>query len=150
MSTDFNHLSAERLQAFLDGDLPAGDVARVEEHLAACVRCSEELASWSVLFEDLDGLPSLAPPAGFAERVIAGIQPAAPTVTVPHHVPDELLQEYLDGVQAIPGLREAVRLLGPVESPAFIATASEFIFEGLHLHEKLNRDRDGGRWSYRA
>ena len=59
-------------------------------------------------------------------------------------------EEYLDGVQAIAGLREAVRRLGPIESPGFIAAASEFVFEGLHLHQKLNRDREGGRWSYRA
>lgn len=66
-------------------------------------------------------------------------------------VSDEMRsEEYLDGVQAIPGLREAVRRLGPIESPGFIAAASEFVFEGLHLHQKLNRDRDGGRWNYRA
>ncbi len=54
-------------------------------------------------------------------------------------------EEYLDGVRQIPGLREAIHNLGPIESPGFIAAASEFVFEGLHLHEKLNRNRDGGR-----
>jgi magnesium chelatase subunit I len=58
--------------------------------------------------------------------------------------------EYLDDVQAIPGLRDAVRALGPVESPGFIAAAAELVLEGMHLHQKLNRDRDGGRYSYRA
>ena len=58
--------------------------------------------------------------------------------------------EYLEGVQKIPGLREAVRRLGPFESPGFIAAATEFVLEGLHLHQKLNKDRDGGRWAYRA
>ena len=59
-------------------------------------------------------------------------------------------EEYLDGVRAIPGLREALRVLGGVESPGFIAAASEFILEGLHLHQKLNKDRDGGRYTYRS
>jgi len=58
--------------------------------------------------------------------------------------------EYLEGVGAIAGLREAVHALGEIESPGFIAAASEFVFEGLHLQRKLNRDRSGGRWSYRA
>ena len=59
-------------------------------------------------------------------------------------------EEYLDGVTAIPGLREGIRILGGVESPGFIAAATEFILEGLHLHQKLNKDREGGRYTYRA
>ena len=51
---------------------------------------------------------------------------------------------------AIPGLRDGIRRLGGVESPGFIAAATEFILEGLHLHQKLNKDRDGGRYTYRA
>ena len=58
--------------------------------------------------------------------------------------------EYLDALRAIPGLQDAIRSLGGVESPGFIAAATEFILEGLHLHQKLNKDRDGGRYSYRA
>jgi magnesium chelatase subunit I len=53
-------------------------------------------------------------------------------------------------VQKIPGLREAVARLGPFESPGLMAAAIEFVLEGLHLHQKLNKDRDGGRWAYRA
>jgi magnesium chelatase subunit I len=59
-------------------------------------------------------------------------------------------EDYLEGVQAIPGLREAVRCLGPFESPGFIAAATELVLEGLHLHQKLNRDSEGARWSYRS
>jgi magnesium chelatase subunit I len=59
-------------------------------------------------------------------------------------------EEYLDGVKAIPGLRDGIRILGGVESPGFIAAATEFILEGLHLHQKLNKDLDGGRYTYRA
>jgi len=59
--------------------------------------------------------------------------------------------EYQEGLRQIPGLREAVaRLVGPVESPGLLAAATELVLEGLHLHQKLNRDREGGRTSYRA
>jgi magnesium chelatase subunit I len=58
--------------------------------------------------------------------------------------------EYLEGIRGIPGLREAIVALGPFESPALMAAASEFILEGLHVHQKLNKDRDGGRYTYRA
>jgi magnesium chelatase subunit I len=58
--------------------------------------------------------------------------------------------EYRDGVQKIPGLREAVAQLGPFESPGLMAAAIEFVLEGLHLHQKLNKEREGGRWAYRA
>lgn len=58
--------------------------------------------------------------------------------------------EYLEGIGAIPGLRDAIDQLGPFESPALMASATEFVLEGLHLHQKLNRDLSGGRVTYRA
>jgi magnesium chelatase subunit I len=59
-------------------------------------------------------------------------------------------EEYGEGIRQIPGLREGVALLGPFESPGLMATAIEFVLEGLHLHQKLNKDREGGRYTYRA
>jgi hypothetical protein len=50
----------------------------------------------------------------------------------------------------VTGLREVIALLGPFETPGLMAAASEFIFEGLHLHQKLNKDRQGGRFAYHA
>jgi magnesium chelatase subunit I len=58
--------------------------------------------------------------------------------------------DYLEGVRGIPGLREAIVALGPFESPALVAAASEFLLEGLHVHQKLNKDREGGRFTYRS
>ncbi|HZR83108.1 MAG TPA: magnesium chelatase [Candidatus Binatia bacterium] len=58
--------------------------------------------------------------------------------------------EYLEGIRGIPGLREAIEELGAFESPALMAAATEFLLEGLHLHQKLNKDREGGRTTYRA
>ncbi|GIW39617.1 MAG: magnesium chelatase [Candidatus Binatia bacterium] len=65
-------------------------------------------------------------------------------------VSDEMPSEdYLEGVREIPGLREAITVLGEVESPGFLAAATEFILEGLHLHQKLNKEKEGGRFTYR-
>jgi magnesium chelatase subunit I len=59
-------------------------------------------------------------------------------------------EEYLEGLRAIPDLQKAIRVFGGVESPAYIASAIELVLEGLHLHQKLNKDREGGRFTYRA
>jgi len=59
-------------------------------------------------------------------------------------------EEYREGIRAIPGLREAIVALGPFESPGLMAAAAEFLLEGLHLHQKLNKEQEGGRYVYRA
>jgi magnesium chelatase subunit I len=59
-------------------------------------------------------------------------------------------EEYLEGVRAIGGLRAGIRVLGEIESPGFIAAATEFILEGLHLHQKLNKDCEAAHYTYRA
>ena len=59
-------------------------------------------------------------------------------------------EEYLEGIRAIPGLREGILALGPFESPGLMAAAAEFLLEGLHLHQKLNKEHLGGRYVYRA
>src|SRR5215472_14056726 len=58
--------------------------------------------------------------------------------------------EYTEPLREVIGLREAIATLGPFETPGLMAAASEFIFEGLHLHQKLNKDRQGGRFAYHA
>jgi magnesium chelatase subunit I len=59
-------------------------------------------------------------------------------------------EDYLEGVRAIPGLRKAIENLGVGESPGLMASATEFILEGLHLHQKLNKQSEGGRQTYRG
>lgn len=56
--------------------------------------------------------------------------------------------DYLEGIKEIPGLKDAIAGLGDVDSPAFLASATEFVLEGLHLHQKLNKESVGGRISY--
>ncbi|MGI8659102.1 MAG: sigma 54-interacting transcriptional regulator [Candidatus Limnocylindria bacterium] len=49
---------------------------------------------------------------------------------------------------AVPELSTAVARLDAGESPAGIASAVEFVFEGLHLNRRLNKDRRGGGVRY--
>ena len=38
--------------------------------------------------------------------------------------------------------------LGDIDSPGFLASATELVLEGLHLHQKLNKEAAGGRITY--
>jgi magnesium chelatase subunit I len=57
---------------------------------------------------------------------------------------------YRERLRSIPGLAEAAATLGKDGGPGLAAAATEFILEGLHLHQKLNKKREGGRYTYRA
>jgi len=57
--------------------------------------------------------------------------------------------EYAQQAFRINGLKTAVAKLGAQGNPAMIASATEFILEGLHLNRKLNKDRTAGRARYR-
>ncbi len=61
-------------------------------------------------------------------------------------------REYVRWVRETPGLGRAVTRLGTGESPAEIASAVEFLLEGLHLSRRLNKEhaRPGGGGRYRA
>ena len=49
---------------------------------------------------------------------------------------------------AVPELRSAVARLDAGESPAGVASAIEFVLEGLHLNRRLNKERRGGGIRY--
>jgi magnesium chelatase subunit I len=49
---------------------------------------------------------------------------------------------------AVPELRAAIGRLDAGESPAGIASAAEFVLEGLHLNRRLNKERRGGGIRY--
>ena len=57
--------------------------------------------------------------------------------------------EYMDGLHTIPGLRESVASLCNPEDPAEASSAIEFILEGLHLSNKLNRETQEGTRIYK-
>jgi magnesium chelatase subunit I len=61
--------------------------------------------------------------------------------------------EYMTQASEVGGLTEAVRTLGAQGNPALVASAMEFVLEGLHLHRKLNKDRvagSRGRFQFRG
>ncbi|MGZ6993836.1 MAG: sigma 54-interacting transcriptional regulator [Acidimicrobiia bacterium] len=69
---------------------------------------------------------------------------------VVHTGEDVPSSEYAALVNDTPGLREALGDLGVGETPAGLASAIEFVLEGLHLAKRLNKDAVGARATYRA
>ncbi|MEX2246118.1 MAG: sigma 54-interacting transcriptional regulator [Dehalococcoidia bacterium] len=58
--------------------------------------------------------------------------------------------DYVTFMNGVEGLAAAVSKLDVGEKPALIASAVEFILEGLHLNKRLNKDRVGGKAQYRG
>ena len=70
------------------------------------------------------------------------------------HAGDDLAaSEYLRVLKEMPALEAPVRAIaGPeaTESPALLASALEFLLEGLHLTKRLNKESSGPRALYRS
>ncbi|MDH5737122.1 MAG: magnesium chelatase, partial [Gammaproteobacteria bacterium] len=69
------------------------------------------------------------------------------TVTTGESLP---AKDYAPIIQKIEGMDQAVQRLVKSDSPAQRASAVEFILEGLHIHQLLNKDRVTGRTTYRG
>jgi magnesium chelatase subunit I len=59
-------------------------------------------------------------------------------------------KEYVKTVQQVGGLADKMERLEAGDNPAAIASALEFILEGLHLNRRLNKDRIEDRALYRG
>ena len=107
------HLTAERIQAFLDDALSRDERAEVQEHAASCGRCQAEVEVWQLLYSELGELAELSPAPNFGERVLAGLDTAVPAasterrllgwlrrraVRAAEHLDPERLQDYVDGL----------------------------------------------------
>jgi magnesium chelatase subunit I len=57
--------------------------------------------------------------------------------------------EYMLQASSAVGIKSAVSKLGVQNNPASIASAVEFVLEGLHLNRKLNKDKMDHRARYR-
>ena len=62
----------------------------------------------------------------------------------------QVSKEYVKLVKQVDGLDRAVAKLEPGENLAVIASAVEFILEGLHLNKRLNKDKVAGKTLYRG
>lgn len=103
-----DHLSAERMQALLDGDLPGEEAASAQAHVDGCPRCRSELEAWETLFDQLGELPRLAPSPAFRTRILQAApvageararrrRPAVVSGAVGDHVSSGRLQDHLEG-----------------------------------------------------
>jgi len=70
-------------------------------------------------------------------------------VTV-HTGEDVAASEYAGLFPKLDGLRDALADLGVGETPAGVASAVEFVLEGLHLSKRLNKEAVGGKATYRG
>jgi magnesium chelatase subunit I len=57
-------------------------------------------------------------------------------------------QSHVDLIGAVPELAATIARLDAGESPAGMASATEFVLEGLHLNRRLNKERRGGGVRY--
>jgi len=58
--------------------------------------------------------------------------------------------EYAKLMKQTEGMDAAIEKLGAGESKPAVASAVEFVLEGLHLNKRLNKDKVGGRYQYRG
>jgi magnesium chelatase subunit I len=70
--------------------------------------------------------------------------------TVVHTGDDLPSSAYADTLAAMPVLRGPVMELAGSETPAAVASATEFVLEGLHLSKRLNKESVPGRATYRG
>jgi magnesium chelatase subunit I len=70
--------------------------------------------------------------------------------TVVHVGDDVPAAEYVEALKRMPALRRPVMSLAGNEGPGAVASAAEFVLEGLHLSKRLNKVAARGRASYRG
>lgn len=61
---------------------------------------------------------------------------------------DKPSSEYMGAYAEMGEAAELIREIEPSDEPAAIASAIEFVLEGLHLNRRLNCDRAGGQYIY--
>jgi anti-sigma factor RsiW len=62
-------IDEKKLSAYLDGELPPEESAALEEHLARCAACREELSRLAFVSEALETLEGAEPDPYFAPRL---------------------------------------------------------------------------------
>ncbi len=108
---------------------------------------------------------------GREERILQGLVSAAVLATFRRRVPSEHLgpvvaafdesrvvhagddlpaSAYAQLLAELPALEAPVSALAPGESPGAMASATEFVLEGLHLTKRLNKEAAAGRTTYRG
>jgi anti-sigma factor RsiW len=146
-----NHLSAEDLQSFLEGELTDTKHSEAEQHLELCRYCSAELGAWQSLFTTLGGLEAKEPQEGFQERVMTGVHLPVPIPIAARirsrvggliswiwdsHISNDRLQEHLAGSLSARQVARIYAHLRSCEACASQAKAWQSVFSRL---DKLDR-----------
>ena len=102
----------------------------------------------------LQGLVSAAVLAVFRRRVpteqLGPVVAAFDDSRVVHAGDDLPASAYAELLGQLPALEGPVLALAGGESPGVMASAAEFVLEGLHLTKRLNKEAAGGRATYRG
>jgi magnesium chelatase subunit I len=142
--------------------LRTGDTAVVPRvsDLAAMVQSTQGKIEFDTMDdEDADqviaALISLAVRQSFMEHVVleeaSEIVEAFNSEAIVHTGDDLADQEYLDVLAVMPALADAARrVAGADASDGLLASATEFVLEGLHLTKRLAKDASGARALYRS
>ena len=85
-------------------------------------------------------------PLARVSEVVSGFDRGA----VVHTGDDVPAASYAEVLATVPALRAPVMDLCGSESPAAVASAVEFVLEGLHLSKRLNKEAVGSRATYRG
>jgi anti-sigma factor RsiW len=120
------HAPTELLSAYLDGELPANDGRRLEEHLALCPSCRAELTSLHRVVDGLRRLERTAPPPALAQHVQRRIALDSTRATALGRFEDELAR-----------LRPMIAIFMPFA--VVIALAAILYFFASTLHRLENR-----------
>jgi anti-sigma factor RsiW len=95
-----------RINNYIDGELGYVEVAELQRHISFCPACAAELAQVSEVRGAMAawGRLELAPPRGFAERVMAAVdlEPLPGTPRPVAEVVDEILQKLDEALGSVP------------------------------------------------
>lgn len=142
--------------------LRTGDAAVVPRvsDLAAMVQSTQGKIELDTMDDDdtdqvIAALISLAVRQSFMEYVVleeaGAIVEAFASEAVVHTGDDLADQDYLDVLAVMPALESAARrVAGDDASDGVLASATEFVLEGLHLTKRLAKDASGARALYRS
>lgn len=83
MTDATGHLPYWTLEQLAEGDLSHRERTVAEQHVRGCSQCATELQGVRALITALEGLPSFAPSAAFADGVMARVQFAPEAATAP-------------------------------------------------------------------
>ncbi len=65
-----------RLSEYIDGSLPAGEKAAIEEHLETCTTCSDALRELQKTIEHIETVGEVEPPAWMTQKIMAKVRTA--------------------------------------------------------------------------